>query len=302
MKKSIIGYSIALASLAAMTGCGGSSNDAATGTLNLSITDGAIDSAKNVFVTFSGVEVGSEQFDFDTPKTIDLLDLQGVTSAPLLEGVELEAGSYQGMRLKVVTEGDQDSYIVLDNGSEHELEIPSGATSGLKLNRNFDISANGTVDFTIDFDLRKSIVFTKATPGKSESYKLRPTLRITDNSEIGHVTGLVAGDLLSSACGDNDSYAVYIFNGHDATPEDENSTSVSENSPVASSLLNNDEADSRYEIGFIDAGDYTLALTCTADLDDPDVDDDLAFVQQGNVIIIESKEPITFDFVLPQNK
>jgi hypothetical protein len=71
MKKLIIGYSIALASLIAMTGCVGSSNNASTGTLNLSITDGAIDSAQNVFVKFSGVEVGSEQFDFDEPKTID---------------------------------------------------------------------------------------------------------------------------------------------------------------------------------------------------------------------------------------
>jgi hypothetical protein len=300
MKKSIIGYSIALASLLAMTGCGSSSDKVATGTLNLSITDGAIDSAEHVYVTFSGVEVGSEQFDFDEPKTIDLLDLQGVKSAPLLEGVELEAGSYQGMRLKVLTEGDPGSYIVLDDGSEHELTIPSGKTSGLKLNRNFDISANGTVDFTIDFDLRKSIVVTKATPGKSESYKLRPTLRITDNSQIGHVTGSVAGDLLTSACDQNDSYAVYIFNGHDADPEDENSTSVSASSPIASSLLNNDEADFRYEIGFIDAGNYTLALTCTADLDDPDVDDAIDFVQQGNVTIIESKEPTTFDFFLPQ--
>jgi hypothetical protein len=296
MKKLIIGYSIALASLAAMTGCGGSSNDAATGTLNLSITDGAIDSAQNVFVTFSGVELGSEKFDFDEPKTIDLLALQGVTSAPLLEGVELEAGSYQGMRLKVLTEGDPGSYIVLDDGSEHELTIPSGKTSGLKLNRNFEISANGTVDFTIDFDLRKSI--TISSPNTNPSYKLRPTLRITDNSEIGHVTGSVAGDLLTSACDQNVGYAVYIFNGIDATPEDENSTSVSASSPIASSLLNNDEADFRYEIGFIDAGNYTLALTCTADSDDPDVNDDLVFVQQGNVTIIESKEPTTFDFVL----
>jgi hypothetical protein len=136
--------------MSAMTGCGGSSNNSATGTLNLSITDGAIDRAKNVFVTFSGVVVGSQQFDFDESKKIDLLDLQGSASAPLLEGVVLNAGSYQGMRLKVLTEGDQDSYTVLDDSSQHELEIPSDSTSGLKLNRNFDISANGTVNFTID--------------------------------------------------------------------------------------------------------------------------------------------------------
>lgn len=297
MKKSLISYSIALASMTAMTGCGGSSNDSGTGTLNLSITDGAIDSAKNVFVTFSGVEVGSQQFDFDSPKTIDLLDLQGSASAPLLEGVELEAGSYQGMRLKVLTEGDQDSYIVLDDSSQHELEIPSGSTSGLKLNRNFDISANGTVNFTIDFDLRKSITISSPN-SNTPTYKLRPTLRITDNSQIGHVKGAVDGTLLSNECGENESRAVYIFEGNDATIDDEGSA----NSPVASSLINYDQESTNYsyEIGFIDAGDYTLALTCTADLDDPESDDDLAFVQQANVTI-ESKNTTTFDFVLTQS-
>jgi hypothetical protein len=210
---------------------------------------------------------------------------------PLLEGIELEAGSYQGMRLKVLTEGDQDSYIVLDDGSEHELTIPSGKASGLKLNRNFEISANGTVDFTIDFDLRKSI--TISSPHTNPSYKLRPTLRITDNSEIGHVTGTVDGTLLTSVCGVNVSYAVYIFDGSGAVPNDENVEVSPVISPVASSLL--DDL-GNYEIGFLNAGNYTLALTCTADLDDPDVDDGLVFVQQGNVIIIKSKEPTTYNF------
>ena len=293
MKKSLISYSIALASMAAMTGCGGSSNDSGTGTLNLSITDGAIDSAKNVFVTFSGVEVGSQQFDFDEPKKIDLLDLQGSASAPLLEGVVLDAGSYQGMRLKVVTDGDLDTYIVLDNDDAYELDIPSGSTSGLKLNRNFDISVNGTVNFTIDFDLRKSITVSSPNSG-TPNYKLRPTLRITDNSEIGHVKGLVDGTLLTSVCGDNVSHAVYIFDGSGAVPNDENVEVSPVISPVASSLL--DDL-GNYEIGFLNAGNYTLALTCTADLDDPELDDDFVFVQQANVTI-ESKNTTTYDFEL----
>jgi hypothetical protein len=112
------------------------------------------------------------------------------------------------------------------------------------------------------------------------------------------VKGSVNGTSLSNECGGNESRAVYIFEGNDATIDDEGSA----NSPVASSLINYDQESTNYsyEIGFIDAGGYTLALTCTADLDGPELDDDLDFVQQGNVTIIESKEPTTFDFTLTQ--
>jgi hypothetical protein len=278
MKSTNLAYSILATSIIAMTGCGGSSPS--TGSLNLSITDGAIDSAQHVYVQFSGVEVGSLQFDFDEPKTIDLLSLQGSASAPLLEGVELEAGSYQGMRLKVVTEGELDTYIVLDDGGEHELEIPSGSQSGLKLNRNFDISANGTVNFTIDFDLRKSLTESNG------SYKLRPTLRISDNSAIGHVKGAVDGTLLAS-CAENTSYAVYAYEGSDVVADDEGSPT----SPVTSSLL--DDLNN-YEIGYVDAGNYTLALTCMADIDDPETDDDIEFIESVNVTVT-SDETETLD-------
>jgi len=285
MKRMNFGYAVMAATALTLTGCGGSSDDN-SGTLNLAITDAAIDSAQSVFVQISGVEVhsnsqGAQQFDFSEAKTIDLLNLQGSASAPLLESVALEAGSYQWMRLKVVTEGDLDTYIVLDDGSSYELNIPSGSETGLKMNRGFDLAVNGSVDFTVDFDLRKSITAKGLKQGNPE-FKLRPTLRTTDNSEIGHVNGMVDGTLLTQLCGDDNNYAVYIFEGSDVVADDEGSAT----SPITSSLLDDQY---QYEIGFINAGDYTLALTCTADLDDPELDDDIVFVQSANVTI-ENKQ------------
>jgi len=75
---------------------------------------------------------------------------------------------------------------------------------------------------------------------------------------------------------------VYIFEGSDVVADDEGSAT----SPITSSLLDDQY---QYEIGFINAGDYTLALTCTADLDDPELDDDIVFVQSANVTI-ENKQ------------
>lgn len=293
-----IKYSILAATLVGMAGCGGSDDDS-TGTLSLAITDAPIDTAQSVFVQFSGVEVhsnseGAQQFDFAEAKQIDLLNLQGSASEPLLEGVELEAGAYQWLRLKVDTEGDLDTYIILDDGSSHELTVPSGAKTGLKMNRGFDLSVNGSVDFTVDFDLRKSITETSTAQGNLE-YKLRPTLRITDNSEIGHIKGTVDGTFLTDNCGGDSNPAVYIFEGSDVSPDDEGSAT----SPLTTSLLNEQ---SQYEIGFVDAGNYTLALTCIADIDVVDVDNDEfgndagdGFVQTANVAI-ESKKTATYNF------
>jgi hypothetical protein len=74
----------------------------------------------------------------------------------------------------------------VQGGAGHELTIPSGMQSGLKLNRGFDVPAGGSADFTIDFDLHKSVHMTG-----SGSYMLRPTLRMVDNIMVGSISGTV---------------------------------------------------------------------------------------------------------------
>ena len=65
--------------------------------------------------------------------------------------------------------------------------------SGLKLNRGFDVPAGGSADFTIDFDLHKSVHMTG-----SGSYMLRPTLRMVDNIMVGSISGTVGASLVPS--------------------------------------------------------------------------------------------------------
>jgi hypothetical protein len=69
--------------------------------------------------------------------------------------------------------------IVVDVGGVcHELTIPSEVKTGLKLNRGFVVPAGGSANFTIDFDLRKSVHL----PMSGTDYLLRPTLRLADNA------------------------------------------------------------------------------------------------------------------------
>lgn len=120
---------------------------------------------------FTGVSIKpatgeAVQFVFDEPRSIDLLQLQGNASASLVSGEQATAGQYEWIRLHVnaVEDNVMDSYIEFNDGTQQELNIPSGAQTGLKLVSGFTVPAGGATGFTIDFDLRKSIT---SPPGMS---------------------------------------------------------------------------------------------------------------------------------------
>lgn len=263
-----------------LTACGdGSGSGSSTGKLNLSITDAPVDNADHVWVEFTGVELKLQggaalQIDYfaGDEKKIDLLDLQGTLSEPLISNASIAAGTYSWVRLKVNAESDTlDSYVVLNDGSEISLRVPSGSQTGLQLNTPFTITAGGVSNFTIDFDLRKSVT----DPVGQPDYILKPSLKIVDNSQIGQISGTVDPSLFDeSHCGaDADGStgagaAIYLYSGSAATTGD----SGSADEPLTSALiaLNAASGSLEYEIGFVEAGDYTIAFTCDASADDPE--------------------------------
>ncbi len=292
-----------------LTACGSSDSTSTTGNsltspsnnlVTLKITDAPVDEAEAVVVEFSAVTFKSADgedvtFDLDPAQSINLLALQGSESQALVENVEIPAGDYNQIRLAVNAEFDDvmDSYITID-GIRHELRVPSGSQSGLKLNTPFTI-AKGTVGmtvadensvYTIDFDLRKSIV----NPGGQPGYFLKPVLRMVQNINTGTISGTVDGNLLLGVnCSDNDPLtgnSVYVFAGENIIPDD---IDGNEPNPVTTALLNFNEGTGvySYEVGFLSAGDYTLALSCSADLDDIENDDNnVLFDATDNVSVI----------------
>jgi hypothetical protein len=253
-----------------------SDDDRGTGKLSLAVTDAPVDNATAVVVQFTGVEVkpadeGSRSFDFDTPRQIDLLALSGTDSELLLDGVVVPSGRYEWVRLKVtaVEDGIADSYIDLTDGSRHELEVPSGAQTGLKLNSGFSVPNGGEASFTLDFDLRKSV---HEPMNAGDSYKLRPTLRIVDNSRIGAIAGTVDAALVPTGC----TPAVYVYSGSGVTPDDVDGAAPE---PLTTARVELDAGSGSYgyTAGFLSEGAYTLAYTCDAAADDPAADDTLVF-------------------------
>ena len=320
----VAGSALALAACGGSSGSGSSGSDSGTGSLTLDITDAPVDSATEVNVVFTGITLkrqNGERITFacnepaddpifscgeDGTRTIDMLALTGDESENLLDDVEVDAGRYDWIRLLVDagTPAQPDSgtsTIVFDDGSVENLIIPSGSQSGLKLVSGFDVPVNGAASFTIDFDLRKAIT-QSSVGGGSERYKMRPAFRLVDNNEVGHLVGSISNEFVQEQCETADNgLAVYLFEGHDAEPQDIFVEDDSDTRPVTTTLAKEPEEGAEdssysYHIGFLKPGDYTAAVTCDANDDDPDADDELDFPAAANVTITAGPPPTEQNF------
>lgn len=284
--------------LALAAGCG-SGDSGSTGLLGLGVTDAPVDEAEEVVVQFDAVEIKpadgeSQTFTFDSAKSIDLLAQQGENSASLLDDEEVAAGDYNWMRLHVTaSESQMDSYITLDDGTQHSLSIPSGQESGLKLVRGFTVPANGSADFTIDFDLRKSVHDPESGISGGD-YLLRPALRLVDNTDVGHIAAEVT-DIQNCTNGDADGPAIYVFEGSGVTPDDVNTTDDNDIDPVSTAGLT-DDGSGTYTgtAGFLTAGTYTVAFTCQAANDVNDADDNLNFEGTQPDVEVQADQTTTY--------
>jgi hypothetical protein len=320
--RSVLAAAIASSVAAAYSGGGGGDSRAPTGALRIGITDAPVDEAASVVVEFSGVELkprGGPAFslDFQDPQNpgvpatreINLLAYQGDDRAILLDGEQVPAGEYEWMRLKVNAEPSvDDSYIELAlGGGRCELIIPSGAQTGLKMIRGFTVAAGTTTDFTIDFDLRKSVVQppgqqTGALTCDGQAYLLKPVLRVVDNLQVGSITGSVDPALVATACAATPDEAgrVYLYGPYAETdpipagvPDDVDGDPAGEDAADGSDPLDSaivDPATGTYTFGFVQAGSkYVLAYTC--DADDATVDADAADAPAGADEVVEFTPP-----------
>jgi hypothetical protein len=281
-----------LLGLAACSG-GGDDSSGDTGRLSLGVTDAPVDEASSVVVQFSGVAFkragAAPEIVRDlvpSPRQLDLLQYQGGRAALLLDGVTLPAGDYEWVRLIIDNApGVRDSYIVRTGGEECELRVPSGAESGLKLNRGFTLPADGSLALTIDFDLRKSIHAPPGQQGTTEActqgYLMRPTLRIVDDANVGAIAGTVASALVTEGC----LPKVYVFSGSGITPDDIEEATGADADPlvVASVAVQNGSTSYPYRAAFLPPGSYTVTFTC--DDDDATADDTLEFIGTQNVTV-----------------
>ena len=193
----ILAVALTGAVLISLTGCGiGGGND--TGRLSLSLTDKKTYEYDHVFVTIKQIDVHAEN-DMEGSwttiaqpnRTIDLLTLaNGVRQQLAL--VDLTSGYYTQMRLIIGDQAESTeflyaNYVVDKEGAAHEMKIPSGMQTGVKLVQGFTINENGTTELTLDFDASRSVV----VAGNSGKYLLKPTIHVLDDALVMIISGTV---------------------------------------------------------------------------------------------------------------
>ena len=276
------------------TAAGGGRGGTEFGFLTLSLADAPIDNATEVQIQLEGVELmhGSDSPDheaisitFEEPVKINLLDLHGSKGRILFSNEILPTGRYNWLRLKVTAaiDGVLDTYIRLDDGTVHELEIPSDAEIGLQITDGVEIIANTPSAKTIILDLRRSVDM--SVPG---DFKLKPVITLVNDNETGSIRGAVRLSVLTSAnCSDADPATgneVHLYEGFNVIPDDIDGIPVE---PVMSTVisLNTATGEFEYSIDYVPYGQYTLAFSCQADLDDPVTDDTIIYTRTRNISI-----------------
>jgi hypothetical protein len=291
----LLGLVAAGIGLAACGGGGGSGGGMSQ--MTLAVGDAPVDGAQAVVVKFTGVELvpnsgNPVDVTFTAPKTIDLLNESGTASAVLFSQ-PIPAGDYGQIRLMVAADGNpSNSYITLSDGTMHGLQVPSGSETGLKLVTGFTVPSSGVVDYSIDFDLRQAIT---CPPGQSPACILKPVERLVDNTTVGNIQGQVSATLVPAGC----TPGVYLYSGTVTAPEDMNSTApaTDTNQPLASKVpVATSQPPYYYQFTFLQPGSYTLAFTCQAALDNPDLADTaVKFTPVKTGITVVAKQTTTVD-------
>ncbi|MEX0680428.1 MAG: DUF4382 domain-containing protein [Balneolales bacterium] len=189
--KNIVRIPIAvfMGSLILFTGCGTNSGSG-TGSMTVEMADAPIDSAEAVNVFIERVEVNREG-NSDSWVTLsepqqeyDLLELtNGATT--VIGSAELEAGTYPQIRLILSNDG----HSVEVDENVHEMFIPSGAQTGIKLNINAEIQEDIEYVLLLDFDASRSVV--EAGQNDQHPYILKPVIKATEKAITGNIEGTI---------------------------------------------------------------------------------------------------------------
>ena len=317
-------------------GCGGGSSGG-SGTLSLNITDAPVvdEDIEAVWIRVTqailhpseGPDIMVDVIDDDgiTPyRDIELTALAG-GQTQLLGDYVIPAGHYSWIRLVL----DPNYTLIVEKtaGTPDIIHTPalldcsSCDESHLRMVSSFNINNDGHYNFTIDFDLQKSLTLQlpqSTKPRPDYAYKLRPTLRILDTTlASGFIWGSVTDTRIAPVTGpaDPSGCSIYTYAGDMATvipddicvPVDAFDTSCSavnnqrplDVAQVVPDTINNDGTFD-YRTGWLYPGIYTLAMVCEPD--DPDVDESLLYNGEQEVdATLDPPSPLgtgPVDFVL----
>jgi hypothetical protein len=194
-------------------------------------------------------------------------------------------------------DGVFDSSVMTASGGQEEIRVPSGR---VRLVDGFEVGPNQAVKLLFDWNLRKGLVDPPGQPG----FLLKPAFRMLDVTELGALRGTVALTTIVAAgdpngCAKDDAdldvgNVVYVYTGANVAPDDVDGKSPD---PVATAPATQAASGDYVYRVVLAPGDYTVAFTCQAGNDDPEVDetgtaDDIKFVGAVNKTVAADAETI----------
>ena len=139
--------------------------------------DAVILNIKQVVIISSG---GQRTIDING-SPIDILRFRDGKDT-VLAGVDIAAGRLQEVRLVLFDTGNR---VVVD-GVSHDLNTPSGQTSGVKIKVQENLTGGVEYILLLDFDAAQSIVLTG-----NGKYNLKPVIRAIPQAVSGALMGMV---------------------------------------------------------------------------------------------------------------
>lgn len=294
MKKLLKKFTLTCLALS-LAGCGGSSstdnqqvNEEANelATFSLGLSDAPVDEAVAVFIELDSIKLintdqsqGQQETVIETftdtagveveTIQVNLLDFQGSSQIKIVDeaqNIALVNGTYE-MELTVVDAG---SYVLLDNdAAQHAIKVPSSRLRLGEFTVNDEaIQINNTPAYTVEFDLRQSLVL-RGNLNNNNGFIIKP-----HGVRIVSLSGAIEGSVSTNFTNLGDC-TVYIYEanaieyGDVFDINDENfvvpAQEITASSPLATTKVS---VDGQYSIGFVPTGSYQTALTCGTDVDD----------------------------------
>lgn len=160
--------------------------DETTGTtrMNVRMTDapGAYDS---IFLNVKEIEIrtsgGTSTIEVVNGEPFNILDFK-MGKDTLIASQDIPSGRLQEIRLILFDSGNR---VVVD-GVSHDLETPSGQSSGVKIKVQEELIAGVAYTLKLDFDAASSIVVTG-----NGKYNLKPVIRAIPVSASGAIRGSI---------------------------------------------------------------------------------------------------------------
>ncbi|TMN72528.1 hypothetical protein CWB85_06900 [Pseudoalteromonas sp. S1727] len=319
--------------LVALTACGGSdNNDSPTppqsAKFSLGVSDAPVSGLQEVNVVFNSITLkqanGADNITFETrkaddetkPEMVNLLDYTGDDIFSLLDDEDVPAGEYSWLRADIINGDENDltmtSHVVYEDGSIAPLVVKRKGNDGIGEIQLDGFTLNQTDnDFVLEFDLKKSLV----DPQSSNEIFLKPRgVRLENLAESEDIEGTVSDALIANCETDNIAlaaedgsfgHAVYLYSSDIAEPLDnyevtENETPVDAPLATADVVFDSDDNQYEFELAFITPGDYQLAYTCAAHIDDAEQRDEAFTLYQVKPVTVTAGDDLDVTFTISQ--